>query len=264
MAQTRFRFGKFSWALALRLALITACFVLVQIPQALLAQEIPQRWEFRQYQPPRGIGTPGHLDRGGTRSPSNSCLTTGKSLTALVPSSQFGVTVSPYPTFFAYMPDLSAQNSSLPVEFTLEDADGNNIYKAKFETRGKAGILTLALPSQVGMSPLKVGQDYKWTFSIVCQPDERSKDISVEGWTRRVELNPSLQSQLAQASLARQVELYAGAEIWQDALATLVQLRRDNPGNSTIAAMWQKLLSSAGLEQIGRESLVSEPTAPHS
>ncbi|HEY9729592.1 MAG TPA: DUF928 domain-containing protein [Chroococcales cyanobacterium] len=264
MAQTRFRFGKFSSRLALILALITGCFVLGQISQALLAQEIPQRWESRQYQPPRGIGTPGHLERGGTRSPSHSCLTTGKALTALVPSSKFGVTVSPYPTFFAYMPDLSAENSSLPVEFTLEDADGNNIYKAKFETRGKAGILTLALPSQVGLPPLKVGQDYKWTFSIVCQPDERSKDVSVEGWTRRVELKPSLQSQLAQASLVRQVDLYAEAEIWQDALATLVQLRRDNPGNSTVVAMWQKLLSAAGLEQIGRESLVSEPTTPQS
>ena len=156
MAQIQFRFGKFSSAVALRLALITGCFVLGQIPQTLLAQEIPQRWESRQYQPPRGIGTPGHLDRGGTRSPSNTCLTTGKTLTALVPSSQFGATVSPYPTFFAYMPDLSAENSSLPVEFTLEDADGNNIYKAKFETHGKSGIVTMALTSQAGLTPLKL------------------------------------------------------------------------------------------------------------
>jgi hypothetical protein len=264
MAQIRFCFGKFSSALGLKLVLITVCLALIQIPQALLAQGIPQSWEARQYKPPRGIGTPGRLEGGGTRNPGNSCSTAGKALTALVPSSRFGVTVSPYPTFFVYMPALSSQTSSLPVEFLLEDTDGNNIYKARFGTSSKSGILTLKLPSQAGLPPLKMGQDYKWRFSIICQPDERSNDISVEGWTRRVELDPRLKSQLAQASIERQVELYAGAEIWQDALATAVQLRRDNPSNSTVVAMWKRLLSAAGLEQIERASLVSGPRTPES
>jgi predicted N-formylglutamate amidohydrolase len=150
----------------------------------------------------------------------------------------------------------------LLVEFVLEDKEGNEVYTANFRTSGTSGIVTLSLPTQGGLSPLVVGKDYKWFFSVVCQEDDRSKDAVVEGWVRRVELKPTLKTQLAQASLQKQVELYAEAEIWQDALATLVQLRRDKPNDSAIAADWAKLLSAAGLDNIAQESLLPIPTAP--
>ncbi|HEY9711717.1 MAG TPA: DUF928 domain-containing protein, partial [Oculatellaceae cyanobacterium] len=54
-------------------------------------------------------------------------------------------------------------------------------------------------------------------------------------------------------------ELFAEAELWQDALATLAQLRRDNPTDSTVAANWAKLLRSADLGDITQESLLPTP-----
>lgn len=56
------------------------------------------------------------------------------------------------------------------------------------------------------------------------------------------------------SSVQKQVELYAGAAIWQDALAILVQLRRNNPNDAAIAA--------ARLNDIAQESLVSTQTIP--
>ena len=251
MAQIRLGSHKFHLLFCLTLALITGVFILIQPPQVLFAKGIPQRWQVNEYQPPVGIGTPQRVEGGGTRSGSgSSCLSPGKPLMALLPSSHFGATVAEYPSFFVYMPALSPQRAPLPVEFVLEDKSGNEIYKASFNTSGKPGIVTLTLPTQAGLLPLEVGQDYKWSFSVICQSDDRSKDVTVDGWVRRVELNPTLSTQLKQASPQKQVELYAEAELWQDALATLVQLRRDRPSDSAVAADWAKLLSAAGLENL--------------
>jgi hypothetical protein len=264
MAQIRFSFSQFPLALALKLTLLTGCFLLLQVPQVVLAQGIPRRWQARQYKPPIGIGAPARTEGGGTRSGNSYCSGAGKRLTALIPNSQFGVTVAAYPKFFVYMPALSPQASPPAAEFRLEDKGGNAVYKSIFKTIGKSGIVTLSLPAQGGVSPLKIGQDYKWSFSIICQPDERSQDITVEGWVRRIPLNPTLNNQLKQALPQQQVELYAEGEIWQDALATLVQLRRDYPNNAAIKANWEKLLSAAGLNNLTQESFVTIPTTPGS
>lgn len=260
MAQIRFRLFNFSLAPTLKLALITSFFLVGQTPPILLATGIPQRWEAKEYQPPAGIGTPKRIEGGGTRS--GNCPSPSKALTALIPSNGFGVTVAAHPTFFVYMPALSPPTSSVPVEFVLEDADGNNLYEATFKTTGTPGILMLSLPSDAGLSPLEIGQDYHWAFSIICRQDDRSRDITTEGWVRRVELDSTLKTQLAQATPEKQVELYAEAEIWQDALATLVQLRRDHPNDEAIAADWAKLLGAADLNHITQESLVPTPTPP--
>jgi hypothetical protein len=260
MAQIQFRFFKFAQILSLTLALVIAIFTVVQTPQSLFAQGIPRSWEANQYQPPVNIGKPRRVEGGGTRGSSSGCSISGKPLTALVPNNRFGVTVSDYPTFFVYMPTLSPENSSLPVEFLLKDSNENELYKTTFRTGGMSGIVALSLPAHAGLSPLKVGQDYQWSFSLLCLEDERSQDITVEGWTRRVELNSSLSTQLAQAPPKKQVELYAQAEIWHDALATLVQLRRERPNDAMIVADWVKLLSSASLETLAPEALVPRQT----
>ena len=262
MAQIRCGFFKSSIVLSLKLVLIAGVVSVLQTPSVLLAAGIPRRWEAKEYKPPTGIGRPGRLDGGGTRAP-DSCPVVGKPLMALVPSNGFGVTVAAHPTFFVYMPALSPQSPSLPVEFRLVDMDDNELYKATFhKTSGMSGIVSLNLPTYGGVAPLEVGKDYRWSFSVLCQPDERSRSITVEGLIRRVEPNPTLKTQLMQASLQTQVELYAGAENWYDALAALVQLRRNNPDDAAAAAEWAKLMSAAGLDALTQESLMPISSTP--
>src|SRR5919202_6983623 len=191
MAQIRLGSHKFRLLFCLTLALITGVFILIQPPQVLFAKGIPQRWQVNEYQPPVGIGKPTHVEGGGTRGTfGSSCLSPGKPLMALLPSSHFGATVAEYPSFFVYMPALSPQRAPLPVEFVLEDKSGNEIYKASFKTSGKPGIVTLTLPTQAGLLPLEVGQDYKWSLSVICQSDDQSKDVTVGEWVRRIDLDP--------------------------------------------------------------------------
>jgi hypothetical protein len=256
------RLNRFSGLFLLVLTLMISLAILLQAPQVLLANGIPLRWEANQYRPPAGLGAPTRTTGAGTRGAETetSCPIVGKPLTALLPSNNFGVTVAPYPTFFVFMPNLSSQTPT-PVEFLLEDAGGNEVYKANFPTNGKSGIIALNLPSQAGLAPLAVGQDYKWSFSIICQSIERSRDISVEGGIRRVELNSTLSNQIKQASPQKRVELYAEAEIWQDALATMAQLRRDYPSDNAIAQSWLKLMTAAGLNDLAQESLLPNSSA---
>lgn len=257
MAQMRFRFFNFSVALSLKLALLTGFLTLVQSPPVVLATGIPQSWEAKAYQPRTDIGRPRRVAGGGTRG-SGDCLMTGaaKPLTALVPINHFGVTVTAYPTFFVYMPALEPQAESRLVEFVVEDSNKNPVYKAKFQTNGMPGILAFSLPNHAGLLPLQVNQDYRWLFSVICDAEDRSKDMTVGGLIRRVELNSALSDELQQASPEKQIDLYAEAEIWHDALATLAQLRRDRPNDSVIDQKWQQLLNSVGLKTIEPEQLV--------
>lgn len=257
MVDLQSRFCKFSLALSVKMTLLAVGFTLAQMPSVVLAQGIPQTWEAKEYRPPSGIGSPRRTEPGGTRGPTQGCPIDGNALRALVPNTRFGVTVAGYPTFFVYMPAPLSRSSTLPVEFLLEDSQGKEIYKSTFDSSGKSGILTLDLPRQAGLPPLRVGQDYRWSFAIRCQTNERSQDIVVEGWVRRVELGSQLQTDLEQASPERQVELYAQAEIWHDALATLIELRRDKPSDSAVADKWIRLLSAAGLSDVIKQSLIS-------
>jgi hypothetical protein len=259
MPHIRFNFGQFALAHSLPLALSAGCLTLFQMPQVLLAQGIPERWESQNYEAPSNIGAPGRTREAGTRSLNRSCDSNAKQLTALLPKSQFGVTSAQYPTLFVYMPAFGTEALPMPVEFVLEAQDGQEVYKATFKTSGIPGLLTLGMPTRAGLSPLKVDEDYSWRFSVICNENERSQDIVVGGAVRRVELDSTLKEQLMLVSAKEQVELYAEAGIWQDALLTLVQLRRNNPKDLELAADWEKLLKAVDLGDIAQEPIEPMP-----
>ena len=259
MPHTRFHFGQFALALSFPLALSAGCLTQFGMPQVLLAQGIPELWESSEYEPPEDIGRPRRIKDAATRSLNGRCDNNDQPLTALLPQNQLGVTVAEYPTLFVYLPAFGTEALSMPVEFVLEDQDGKEVYQANFPTNGISGIVTLSLPTKAGLSPLPVDQDYHWRFTVICNENERSQDIFVGGVVRRVELDSGLREQLMVASPQEQVELYAEAGIWQDAVSTLVQLRRDNPTDLQLAADWEKLLKAVELGDIAQEPIEPIP-----
>ncbi|NEP62910.1 MAG: DUF928 domain-containing protein, partial [Symploca sp. SIO2G7] len=259
MPHTRFHFGQLALAFSLPLALSTGCLTLFGKHQVLLAQGIPELWEFQEYQPPSDIGRPRRIKDATTRSLSSSCDHDGKPLTALLPPNQLGLTAAAYPTLFVYIPAFGTEALPMPVEFVLEDQNGREIYQATFPTSGISGIVALGLPAKAGLSPLKVDQDYYWRFTVICNKDERSQDVVVGGVVRRVELESDLKEQLMVVSPEEQVQLYAEAGIWHNALSTLVQLRRNRPTDLKLAADWEKLLKAVELGDIAQEPIESVP-----
>jgi hypothetical protein len=197
------------------------------------------------YTPP-DRGLPGRREGGGTR---GDCQASQPGLTALMPDSNLGRTMAERPTFFWYMPQ-----SAAAAEFVLLDANNTELYKTLVPVPSQSGIVSLNLPDSV--SALEVGQSYRWYFSLVCDPLDRSADTFTSGWVERVDRNPALLQEIAAAPPTEQAMLYAKAGLWYEALAVLATLRQSQPQNAALVTQWQTLLESVGLEQVADQPLL--------
>lgn len=197
-------------------------------------------------------GAPGNREGGASRG----CVTDkkpedkDKRLTALIPITNLGLTVAERPTFFWYVPPMPDRK----VEFVLMDKNYNEIDRTVFQTKGKSGIVSYRLPAKV--APLQVGKDYRWYFSVICNPTSRSGDLVVEGWVQRVAPNPNLAKQLAKAPPSDRPNLYAQAGLWQDSLASLAELRRARPNDPATLNRWETLLKTVSLDYLAKEPLL--------
>jgi hypothetical protein len=182
-------------------------------------------------------------------------------LTALVPEAAIndlkvvlGKTVAEHPTFWFYVP--YSLTSSQSVEFVLQDENDNIIYKTSLTGSGNSpGVVGFQLPSTV--PPLAVGKSYRWFFVFNCNPTDDEQSFHVDGWVQRVALNPSLKSQLEQATLREKVALYAKAGSWYERLTALAELRRQNSGDATLRKQWTELLESIGLNTLAQAPITS-------
>lgn len=202
------------------------------------------------------IGDPGQRTaagaRGGCRSTHNELTASkGKQLTALVPvygqkdpELVFGETTSSHPTFWFYVP----YSSPLPAKFVLQDEQHKTIYQTPILLARTPGVINFPLPSKTAL--LKVNQRYHWFLNIYC--NQGKPPAFVDGWIKRKELNPSLKTELEQATLSQRVSLLATHGIWYDALTISAQLRRHKLNRHD----WAAMLKAVGLENIAFEPIV--------
>lgn len=228
------------------------------------SSDLPDRWELRQtttsstptlsntsaFRPPRSPDAPRPENRagGGTRGGDRCSADEGIPI-ALVPESLVGTTTAEYPTIYWYMPSTSAP----AVQFVLRDAGGDRVYEVQYslsdsaEETAASGIMSITLPAFANLSPLEVGEVYSWELALKCDPPDSSQDIVVQGKIQRVAVEPETKRQLQQATPQERLTLYAGKRLWYDTLDTLIELRRDRPEDTDLAAAWDKLLTSVGL-----------------
>jgi hypothetical protein len=199
--------------------------------------------------PRRGRGiSAGHIcdDRGKTK------------VTALVPESLIGRTVSEYPVFFFYFPQTQAEVA----EFTLQDEKGNVIYQQDLTIKNLSGVIGVSIPANKDVWRLEAGKNYRWSIGLICDPEDRSLDAVAIGIVRRVELSADILRQLDAADPRQKTVIYAENGIWQDALSTLAAARRANPNDTDLAADWESLLDSVTLGEIAAEPIVEIEPQP--
>lgn len=199
-----------------------------------------------QFKPPKR-GAPATTAGGATRG--NICVKGKTPLTILVPSSGIGLTMTARPTFLAYVPLTSAKSA----EFVLQDDKDNDIYRTTVELSGTPGVVSLRLPETA--PPLKVGKDYLWYFSLVCQPNDRLKDVFVSAWVQRIKPDKTVTETLKRVTLRDRPAVYAEASLWYDTVSSLAELRRSNYRDSTLTNEWVELLDFVGLRNVAREPL---------
>ncbi|MBH8577015.1 DUF928 domain-containing protein [Nostocaceae cyanobacterium CENA369] len=213
-----------------------------------------------------GVGAPGNLKGGTVRftppkvdAPENrrggasrgeNCSLSNKSIKALLPASNIGLTVEKYPTFFVYIPP----TSSHIVEFELHEGNKNQVvYKTRFIAPDSAGVISFSLPNNKTVEPLQIGKNYRWFFTVICNPEDSSENLLVQGWVQRIQPSAILVNQLQKAQLRDRPRIYAQAGIWHETLTTLADLRYSNPQDSSLVTDWKELLKSVGLSDVAEE-----------
>lgn len=194
----------------------------------------------------------GRREGAGTR---GSCALGQKPLTALIPPTNSGQTLSGHPTFFFYVP----QTRSLLAEFAVLDEKNQPIYQTNLNVTGIEGVVSVSLPETSEKPLLEAGKGYKWQFAILCNPDTQEDDLIVDGWIERVQPDATLVQQIEKASGRDRVVLLARSGFWYDTLHSLAELRTSEPNNTAFADDWTNLLQSVGLEKVSSEPLVKEP-----
>lgn len=190
---------------------------------------------------PTNRGMPGQRIAGATRF--GEC--TPGSLTrivAIVPDNNLGMTAVDNPSLFFFVPQSTAKSAELML---LSEA-GELLLTQQIPLHGKAGILPVTVDaSKVKLQP---GQKYQWIFSLTCKPNEPDANPFVTGWIERAELDRNLARVIATMAPADRLPLLATSQLWNDTLATLVELQQRRPNDPTIKQQWQDLLKSAGIE----------------
>ena len=190
----------------------------------------------------------GGASRGGGICPQDAKV--GSPITPLMPANRYGLTVADHPTFFVYVPQTSAQKAL----FVLKDKNEDYYYHKTLSLPSTAGIISFTLPTDA--PAIEIGKRYQWSFVMICGEAIRPDSPGVKGQIQRIEPNQGLLSQLKNLSPLERAALYGNNGIWYDTLTSLAQLRREQPGDSTLRANWEELLRSVGLGAIATKPLL--------
>lgn len=197
-------------------------------------------------------GIPERRVAGGSRS--QTCILNRNNLTALMPKNSLALTASASPTFFFYLPPTTEPQ---PVEFVLRDGDDNLLYETTFTVSNKSGIISFTLPTSETTDYLKNNRDYHWYFSLICNRENRSQDMVVEGFVRRVEISSALALEIERSQPSERLDLYLEAGLWHEALAVMAQLQRSERIDLAISEKWSKMLHSIELDSLAAEPFIN-------
>jgi hypothetical protein len=192
------------------------------------------------------LGAPGKRKVGAARRPN--CPWLGDYLTALLPGTNIGLTISQYPTFWF---DVPYGVCGLSVEFQLSNQQDQVLYKQIFPVQGTPGLVSIQLPPTT--PPLEIGKSYRWRFTIILDPAAPFDDARgpvVEGAVLRVLPTSQLRQSLVSATPRERLILYGQNGLWFDLLAGLSDQYRTVPTDSLIAQDWRNVLQTVGLTHV--------------
>ena len=168
------------------------------------------------------------------------------SLVPLIPASAKGLTVASHPTVLVYLPQTSAQK----VLFSWRDENNNDHYQTTLTLNHQGGVVSLTLPEDA--PPLEVGKNYRWGLAIIPEGKLKPDTPTIEGQIQRVALDSTICDRLENANLLETAVIYGEAGIWYETIATLAKLKTAAPNDQNLAANWEYLLTSVGVENLSQ------------
>lgn len=266
------KYSSYLGAIAFALSVEIVSFSLIIPPLRAQPTEISLRF-------PQGedIGAPARSGGGGQRG-ATACLKGDLPLTAVTPINNGVKTLLKNPSLYWYVPETNAQSA----EFIMVDNNGDLVYSTIFTLQNLPGMVQIALPDAVTLTP---GKEYTWYFAVICNPKNRERDEHVKGLLlpttvdllseeigqqtgqrltpqQKKMLNPDeLRKNLAQLKtnpqdakirLQEQAKEYSQAGVWSETLTILTELSQAFPDDCNIAKEQEELFKSVNLNEIGQ------------
>lgn len=197
---------------------------------------------------PTSTGAPGNRESGANRS--GACALGEQGLVALMPENNLAQTATAHPAVYAYFPSSRAQFA----EFALyEEGSDELVYGTLFNVTGNPGLVEIEVPDNATVAPLRAGQRYYWYLSLICDVQDRSSDMTVQGSLERVS-GGNIDRQLQGVSVGQQPFVYAEASLWPETLTSVVKSSESD--RAAAEQNLKDLLQSVGLTQLANEPLL--------
>jgi hypothetical protein len=173
------------------------------------------------------------------------------------------LTTAKYPRFFLFVPKTTARVADFAL-YKLRDDRKNSrptyqsIYQTKINITGQPGVTGISVPTNSTTPALEIARNYYWRLSLICNSQDRSKDIPVKGWVQRVSLTQTVDGQLKRLSPRDRLSIYSRYGIWFDALTTLADLRSCHPNDKSLFNSWTNLLEAVQLQSYAQQPLMQQ------
>lgn len=221
-----------------------------QVNQDIIEFIVPQSDRSEPTNDTESDGRPPNRVSGADR---DNCSGSDLPLTALIPSSSTGLTVSEYPTLWFYIP--YHQNNVSTGEFIINDDEGNQVYRGFFELKNTPGVVKIQVPNEMD-NRLDVDREYNWFFKLFCNSQDPASYVFVEGNMKRVSMTVNLKNKLESAT-EKSYMIYARHGIWYDALTSLAEELQIQPNNEVLKHNWRRMLQEAEAEDLAEESIIN-------
>lgn len=173
------------------------------------------------------------------------------SLKLLVPQDHTAFTANSHPTFSWYVSTVP----SMPMEIALVEEGVAQPILVKRLTVKNSGLLQFKLPQEV--SGLEVGKEYRWTVSLVCNPERPSQSIYARAWIQRKDVSLNLYKNiLSKKSSYDKALAYIQAGIWYDAIASIAEPTSNSSEIRLASTLLQDLLRQVGIKEASEIKLL--------
>lgn len=176
------------------------------------------------FEPP-GDDKPKDTGAGGSRDGLR-CSATQPPIQALMPSGNFGLTYSPQPNIYLYLPQTNAKQ----VVLAIQDEAGTQYARAFLPIETNSDIASFSLPED--KISLRSGKNYQWKISVICGEHLKPGDPTFTGWLQKVEPTDT-QKQLTVNPDKEQIRSLGERGYWYDMLDAIARSSPDN---------WQQVL----------------------
>lgn len=206
-----------------------------------------------RYRPPRLKRA---IRTAGTGSRILSCDRTSRiSLTPLVPDTHIGLTTVGRPTFLASVSGIKS------AEFSLVEPGIAKPLVVQTVQPDAQGLVRVEMPKTA--PELVAGKEYRWSLSVVCNPNRRSQDIYAQSLIQRVQLTSETKRQLSAAdSEQAKGRIYASAGLWYDAVAALSKGSSPRSVDSVVTQDLTALLNQVGLNLSSTQGQGAQANSP--